>query len=318
MNNIWDQNKPIFILAPMEAVTDVVFRHVIKKAASPDIFFSEFTNATAWYRAGDKATGGRLIKTSDETNLIAQLWGTDTKSMSHFAKHIKELGFAGIDINMGCPDKSAIKSGGGAAMIKNPLLATKIIEAARTTDLPVSVKTRIGYSSLDEMENWISTLLKQNLIALTVHLRTKKEMSKVPAHYELIPKIIELRNKISPNTKLIWNGDIKNYKEGISLLNKYGGDGIMIGRGVFTNPFAFEKEEKSHSKEELLDLLFLQLDLYDKYQTKLNRPFDTLKRYFKIYIRDFDGASELRNELMTKAKSTDDTRKIINNFLNDK
>ena len=318
MNNIWDQNKPIFILAPMEAVTDVVFRHVIKKAASPDIFFSEFTNATAWYRAGDKATGGRLIKTSDETNLIAQLWGTDTKSMSHFAKHIKELGFAGIDINMGCPDKSAIKSGGGAAMIKDPLLATKIIEAARTTDLPVSVKTRIGYSSLDEMENWISTLLKQNLIALTVHLRTKKEMSKVPAHYELIPKIIELRNKISPNTKLIWNGDIKNYKEGISLLNKYGGDGIMIGRGVFTNPFAFEKEEKSHSKEELLDLLFLQLDLYDKYQTKLNRPFDTLKRHFKIYIRDFDGASELRNELMTKAKSTDDTREIINNFLNNK
>ena len=241
MNNIWDQNKPIFILAPMEAVTDVVFRHVIKKAASPDIFFSEFTNATAWYRAGDKATGGRLIKTSDETNLIAQLWGTDTKSMSHFAKHIKELGFAGIDINMGCPDKSAIKSGGGAAMIKDPLLATKIIEAARTTDLPVSVKTRIGYSSLNEMENWISTLLKQNLVALTIHLRTKKEMSKVPAHYELIPKIIELRNKISPNTKLIWNGDIKNYKEGISLLNKYGGDGIMIGRGVFTNPYAFEK-----------------------------------------------------------------------------
>lgn len=318
MNNIWDQNKPIFILAPMEAVTDVVFRHVIKRAASPDIFFSEFTNATAWYRAGDKATGGRLIKTSDETNLIAQLWGTDVESMSHFAKHIKELGFAGIDINMGCPDKSAIKSGGGAAMIKNPLLATKIIEAARATDLPVSVKTRIGYSSLDEMENWISTLLKQNLIALTVHLRTKKEMSKVPAHYELIPKIIELRNKISPNTKLIWNGDIKNYKEGISLLNQYGGDGIMIGRGVFTNPFAFEKEERIHSRKELLDLLFLQLDLYDQYKTKLNRPFDTLKRYFKIYIRDFDGASELRNELMTKAKSTDDTRKIINNFLNDK
>ena len=318
MNNIWDQNKPIFILAPMEAVTDVVFRHVIKKAASPDIFFSEFTNATAWYRAGDKATGGRLIKTPDETNLIAQLWGTDTESMSHFAKHVEELGFAGIDINMGCPDKSAIKSGGGAAMIKDPLLATKIIEAARTTDLPVSVKTRIGYSSLNEMENWISTLLKQKPVALTIHLRTKKEMSKVPAHYELIPKIIELRNKISPNTKLIWNGDIKNYKEGISLLNKYGGDGIMIGRGVFTNPFAFEKEEKSHSKEELLDLLFLQLDLYDQYKTKLNRPFDTLKRYFKIYIRDFDGASELRNELMTKAKSTDDTRKIINNFLNNK
>lgn len=318
MNNIWDQNKPIFILAPMEAVTDVVFRHVIKKAASPDIFFSEFTNATAWYRAGDKATGGRLIKTPDETNLIAQLWGTDTESMSHFAKHVEELGFAGIDINMGCPDKSAIKSGGGAAMIKDPLLATKIIEAARTTDLPVSVKTRIGYSSLNEMENWISTLLKQKPVALTVHLRTKKEMSKVPAHYELIPKIIELRNKISPNTKLIWNGDIKNYKEGISLLNKYGGDGIMIGRGVFTNPFAFEKEEKSHSKEELLDLLFLQLDLYDQYKTKLNRPFDTLKRYFKIYIRDFDGASELRNELMTKAKSTDDTREIINNFLNNK
>jgi dihydrouridine synthase duS len=318
MNNIWDQNKPIFILAPMEAVTDVVFRHVIKRAASPDIFFSEFTNATAWYRAGDKATGGRLIKTSDETNLIAQLWGTDVESMSHFAKHIKELGFAGIDINMGCPDKSAIKSGGGAAMIKNPLLATKIIEAARATDLPVSVKTRIGYSSLDEMENWISTLLKQNLIALTVHLRTKKEMSKVPAHYELIPKIIELRNKISPNTKLIWNGDIKNYKEGISLLNQYGGDGIMIGRGVFTNPFAFEKEERIHSRKELLDLLFLQLDLYDQYKTKLNRPFDTLKRYFKIYIRDFDGASELRNELMTKAKSTDDTREIINNFLNNK
>jgi len=150
MKNIWhDLPKPFFVLAPMEAVTDVVFRQVVAKAAAPDLYFSEFTNATGWAAAGDKAIGGRLIKTDSEGPIIAQLWGSKPEAMALLATHCKTLGFDGIDINMGCPDSSAVKSGGGAGMIRTPELAAEMIVAAKSSGLPVSVKTRLGYSPGD-------------------------------------------------------------------------------------------------------------------------------------------------------------------------
>lgn len=305
--------QPFFILAPMEAVTDVVFRHVVKRAGEPDLFFSEFTNATGWVHAGERAIGGRLVKTKDETNLVAQIWGAVPQDIAALATHCRELGFIGIDINMGCPDASAVKSGGGAALCRTPELAAEIIAAAKTAGLPVSVKCRLGYSSLGEWQPWISHLLTQDISNLTVHLRTKKEMSKVPAHFELIPEIVALRDNIAPDTLLTINGDIENRAHGMQLANEHPGiNGIMIGRGVFHDPFCFSAQTPSESRKKaaLLDLLRLQLDHYDTYSSQTGRPFETLKRFFKIYVRDFEGASELRDRLM-HARDTDEVRQLI-------
>lgn len=294
----------------MEAVTDVVFRHVVAKAAAPDIWFTEFTNATGWAAAGDKAIGGRLVKTDDEQPIVAQLWGSIPEAMEKLAAHCATLGYDGIDINMGCPDKSATKSGGGAAMICSPDNAADIIAAAKTSGLPVSVKTRLGYSRLDEWRDWLTFLLRQDIVNLTIHLRTKKEMSKVPAHFELISEIVQLRNEIAPHTLITINGDIANRAQGDELIATTGADGVMIGRGIFHNPYAFEKTATIHTREELLNLLLLQLDLYDQYSPQTGRPYDTLKRFYKIYVRDFDGAAELRDKLM-HTKTTQEVRGIL-------
>lgn len=311
MQNIWETlPKPFTVLAPMEAVTDVVFRHVVTKAAAPDLMMSEFTNATGWLHAGDKAIGGRLVRTDDEDNLIAQLWGSDPVAMEKLAIHCRQLGFKGIDINMGCPDSSAIKGGGGAHMIRTPEVAAQMIAAAKKSGLPVSVKTRLGYSFVDEWRDWLTFILQQDVVALTVHLRTKKEMSKVDAHWELMSDIKALRDEIAPRTLLIGNGDVRDRQHALELAEQTGIDGVMIGRGIFHNPYAFEHEPSTHSREELLGLLLLQLDYYDKYHALTNRPFETLKRFFKIYVRDFDGASQLREQLM-HCRSTDEVRSLI-------
>ncbi|MCB9819702.1 tRNA-dihydrouridine synthase [Candidatus Nomurabacteria bacterium] len=309
--------QPFFILAPMEAVTDVIFRHVVDKAGGPDLYFSEFTNATGWVHAGDKAIGGRLVKTADETRLVAQIWGSVPDDIAKLSTHCKKLGFIGIDINMGCPDSSAVKAGGGAGMIRTPELASEIISSAKTSGLPVSAKTRLGYSSLDEWHDWLSHLLRQDISALTIHLRTKKEMSKVPAHFELIPDIVKLRDEIAPETLIIINGDIENRDHGLEIIkNNPGVNGIMIGRGVFHNPFCFnesspDRTNKSSIKSaELIDLLIYHLELYDKWHEKNDRPYQTLKRFYKVYVRDFDGAKELREQLMN-TKSTDEVREIL-------
>ena len=358
MNNFWeDLPRPFFVLAPMEAVTDVIFRHVVARAGAPDIWFSEFTNATGWVHAGQKAIGGRLIKTDDEQPIVAQIWGGEPGDMEQLAAHCRELGFHGIDINMGCPAKSAIKSG-GSALIRNPTLAAEAIAAAKTAGLPVSVKTRLGYTRIDEWREWLAHLLRQDIVNLTIHLRTKKEMSKVPAHFELIPEIIALRDEIAPGTLLTINGDVRDHEHGLELVRQYPGiDGIMIGRGVFADPFCFaagsrpakspkqsaardsdgasptesrsgavsddfgrengaanQSGESAYTrKQELIELLNYHLDLYDQYAPQTNRPFETLKRFFKIYIRDFDGAKELRDQLM-HTKNTDEVRALLENI----
>lgn len=308
-----DLPRPFFALAPMEAVTDIVFRSVIDSVAPPDLYFSEFTNATGWTHAGQKAIGGRLEKRDNEQPIIAQIWGGEPGDMEQLAHHCRELGFAGIDLNMGCPAKSAVKSG-GAALILHPELAAESIAAAKLADLPVSVKTRLGYSKADEWRDWLSHLLRQDIVNLTLHLRSKQEMSKVEAHHELIPEIVALRDKIAPKTLFTVNGDIRDRAHGLEIAQKYPGvDGVMIGRGIFQNPFAFEHETREHPQGELIDLLEFHLDQYDKYNDVLSRPYETLKRYFKIYIRDFDGANDLRTSLMS-THDTKEARSVLQGF----
>lgn len=294
----------------MEAVTDTVFRHVVARAAPPDLYFTEFTNATGWVHAGNKAIGTRLIKTNDESPIVAQIWGGDPESMARLAAHCRDLGYHGIDINMGCPAKSAVKSG-GAALIRKPDLAAEAIAAAKTAGLPVSVKTRLGYTYTHEWRDWLGHILAQDIVNLTIHLRTKKEMSKVPAHHELIPEIKLLRDELAPHTLLTINGDIRDRAHGEELVAQYGIDGVMIGRGIFHNPYAFETTPRPHDREELLGLLRLQLDLHDEFIIAHGeRNFEPLKRFFKIYIREFEGAGELRDRLM-HTKSTAEVRAVL-------
>lgn len=310
--------KPFFSLAPMEAVTDVIFRHVVAEAARPDVFYTEFTNSASFCsEKGVHSTRGRLHFTDDEQPIIAQIWGSKPENFAQMSKGLAEMGYKAIDINMGCPDKAVVKSGGGSDLIRNPELAAEIIRATKEGGLPVTVKTRLGFSKVDEWKNWLEFLLEQDIEVLTIHLRTKKEMSKVDAHFELIPDILSLRDKIAPQTLIQINGDILSVEQGLTLAEKYPGiDGIMIGRGVFADPFVFEKTKKQHSKEELLGLLKLHLDIFDEYATRFEiRKFEPLKRFFKIYIREFDGASDLRTELM-ETKSTAEVREILAEFEN--
>ena len=249
---------------------------------------------------------------------MAQIWGTEPDHVATLSHALREQGFDGIDINMGCPAKDVVKIGAGSGMIGNRQLAQQIISATKEGGLPVSVKTRLGRTRVAEYRDWITFLLSQKLACLTVHLRTRKEMSKVPAHYELISELVSLRDRLSPPTRLVINGDIADYARITALHHQYPGiDGYMIGRGVFANPFCFDRSGRPHSRSELFSLFRYHLDQYDKYRLimpterpELVRNFDSLKHFFKVYIRDFDGASDLRAKLYT-CKSTDEIRQIL-------
>lgn len=302
MKNIWqDLKKPIFILAPMDDVTDTVFRQIIGDLAAPDLYFTEFTSVDGMCsEKGREPVTRRLLFNETERPIIAQIWGNDPEKFFKAAKMCAEMDFDGIDINMGCPEKSVVKRGMCSGLISNPELAAKIIQATKegSGGLPVSVKTRIGMREI-QTEDWIGHLLKQDIAAITVHGRTVREMSKVPAHWDEIGKAVELRNKIAPQTIIIGNGDVESYKDGVEKAKKYNLDGIMIGRGVFKNLWIFDKsgETRNPSVEERLQMLLKHTKLFVETwgQTK---SFAILKKFYKCYISEFDGASELRAKFM--------------------
>jgi probable tRNA-dihydrouridine synthase len=304
--------RPFISLAPMEDVTDVVFRQVVARAGRPDLFYTEFTNTDSFVSPlGKHSALRRLQFLPSEQPIVAQIWGSKPESFANTIPELKAMGYQAVDINMGCPDKAVVKSGGGSALIRNPELAGEIIRVAKQAGLPLSVKTRLGFSRVDEWRDWLSFLLQQDLELLTVHLRTRKEMSRVEAHFELIPAIIALRDQIAPQTRLAINGDVLNRTQALELAHQYNLDGVMIGRGVFQNPFCFT--DKIPTQNELLDLLKLHLDLFDKHNTDGAKKFAPLKKFFKIYLRDFDGAKDLRARLML-TDSTAEVRQILADF----
>jgi tRNA-dihydrouridine synthase len=316
-DNFWrDLPRPFFILAPMEDVTDVVFRHVVSEAARPDVFFTEFTNSESYcHPKGHHSVRGRLTFTEDEQPIVAHIWGDKPEYFREMSIGMAKEGFRGVDINMGCPAPNVAPNGKGCGLIRRPEVAAELIQAAKAGGLPVSVKTRLGYTDVNEWHDWLTHVLKQDIVNLSIHLRTKKEMSNVDAHWELIPEIKKLRDKVAPDTLLTINGDIPDRQTGMELAQRYEVDGVMIGRGIFKNPFAFEKQSKEHSSKELLDLLRLHLDLYDQYSKEyVARSYKSLQRFFKIYVRGFRGAGELRNQLMN-TESTDDARTLLANFV---
>lgn len=313
--NFWlELPRPFFVLAPMEDVTDVVFRHVVSEAGRPDVFFTEFTNTESFcHPEGIHSVRGRLTFTEDEQPMVAHIWGDKPEHFREMSIGMAEMGFKGIDLNMGCPVANVATKGKGSGLIQRPETAAEIIQAAKAGGLPVSVKTRLGYSEIDEWRDWLKHAFEQDIANLSIHLRTRREMSKVDAHWELIGEIKKLRDEIAPDTLLTINGDIPDRKTGLELAEKYGIDGVMIGRGIFHNPYAFEKEPREHTSEELLGLLRLHLDLFDKYSKNESRLFKPLRRFFKIYVRGIRGASELRHQLMS-TNTTDEARELLDEF----
>ena len=313
--NFWSElPRPFFILAPMEDVTDIVFRHVVSEAARPDVFFTEFTNTESYcHPEGIHSVRGRLTFSEDEQPMVAHIWGDKPEQFRKMSIGLKEMGFKGIDLNMGCPVANVAKKGKGSGLILRPERAAEIIQATKEGGLPVSVKTRLGYYEIDEWKDWLKHVFEQDIANLSIHLRTRREMSKVDAHWELIEAIKTMRDEIAPHTLLTINGDIPDRQKGLELANKYGVDGVMIGRRIFHNPFAFEKEPREHTSEELLDLFRLHLSLYEKYSNEETQQFKALRRFFKIYIRGIKGASQLRHKLMS-TETIDEARELLDEF----
>lgn len=313
--NFWqDLPRPFFVLAPMEDVTDVVFRHVVSAAGKPDVFFTEFTNTVSYcHPEGRDSVRGRLTFTEDEQPMVAHIWGDEPEHFRQMSIGMAEQGFKGIDINMGCPVPNVAGKGKGSGLIRRAAVAGDLIQAAKAGGLPVSVKTRLGYTTIDEWRDWLTHVFEQDIANLSIHLRTRKEMSKGNAHWEMISEIKKLRDEIAPQTLLTINGDIPDRETGLKLVEEYGVDGVMIGRGIFHNPYAFEKEPKEHSSQELLNLFRLHLDLFDKYTADEPRAFRPLRRFFKIYVRGIRGASDLRVQLM-ETETTNQARALLDEF----
>ncbi len=296
--------KPFFVLAPMDDVTDIVFRQVVDACAAPDLSMTEFVNVDGLQSAGRSKVARRMRLGEHEKSVIAQLWGLKVENFYKTAQEIAngEWGsYAGIDLNMGCPEKTVVKSGACAGLIHNPDLAVEIIQATQKGvdgRLPVSVKTRLGFNEVDY--NWPKRLLQEHLAMLTIHGRTRKEMSKVPAHWDDIGHIRNVRDEIAPDTLIVGNGDVLTRQQGIELADRYQLDGIMIGRGIFHDPFVFAEQSPwpNYTKQQKIALYAQQVSLFAQHWPAGTRSVQTLNKFCKVYISEFEGAKELREQLM--------------------
>jgi nifR3 family TIM-barrel protein len=340
MQNFWQKLKekkagrPLVVLAPMADVTDSAFRLLIAKYGKPDVIWNEFVSADAMIMApkNKKTKDGitphqkvfaDLNFHKSERPIVAQLFSANPERIEKACKIIQDLGFDGIDLNMGCPDKNIIKSGSGAGHIKNPKLAQQIILAAKkgAPNLPISVKTRTGFNK-DELEIWLIKILETNPSAITVHARTKKEMSLVPANWNRVKRAVEIRNKLQANislnerTLILGNGDVKNVEEAFLRAKETDCDGVMIGRGIFGKPWLFENlnQGKNHKEPKLetrLKILTEHIKLFEKLVPYKN--FNIMKKHFKAYVEGFDGAKELRIKLM-ETENPKQAIKILKSF----
>lgn len=296
--------KPFLVLAPLEGVADTVFRRIVASCAKPDVFFTEFTSADGFCSPGRRAVADNFVYTPEEKPIIAQIWGKNPETLFQTAKEVAGMGFDGIDINMGCPDKTVMLHGGGAAMIDSPDVAAAAIQAikdgiaAAGKPIPISVKTRLG-NKKSVADTWLPFLLEQGLDALTLHSRTAKELSKVPARWEEIGKLVALRDRMKVHTVIIGNGDVKDASDAREKYNMYGVDGIMIGRGIFQNPWAFDTSDTPHvgTPRELLDVMERHVRLFTEVWGE-RKNYAILKKFYKIYVNNFHGATDWRVRAM--------------------
>ncbi len=324
--NFWNNlKKPIMVLAPMADVTDPAFRRVIAKYGKPDVMWTEFVSADGLFLGGYDALIKDLAFTESERPIVAQFFTSKPEKMEKAARLALELGFDGIDINMGCPDKSIEKQGAGAGLIKNPKLAQEIILAAKRgaqkdgTELPVSVKTRIGYNK-NELETWLPMILETNPAVVTIHARTRKEMSLVPARWEHVKRAVEIRDSFvdsngnKSQTLIFGNGDVESLEDAEVKARETGCDGVMLGRAIFGNPWRFNKKIKKEdlSKEEVLKVLVEHTKLFEELLP--HKSFAIMKKHFKAYVSGWEGSKELRMKLM-EANSSSNVENIVREYI---
>ncbi len=360
------QNRPLYVLAPMADVTDCAFRKMINKYGKPDVTWTEFVSADGLMRATpegkSKLMRDLLYNVRDENGthdivvnerpIVAQLFSSNPEYMKQACKLVADLGYDGIDINMGCPDKGIEKQGCGSAMIKTPKKAQEIIRAAKEgavradgTRIPVTVKTRIGYNK-NELETWLPALLEAGPAVVTIHARTRKEMSKVPARWEHVARAVEIRdeffaknfskinadeNTSCEKTLILGNGDVLSIQDGYEKCKATGADGAMLGRAIFGNPWLFRNlsggvggdasaamgapgPAYEASIREKLEVLVEHTKEFEKYLGDI-KNFAIMKKHYKAYVNGFDGAKELRMELMEKAFNAGAVEKIVKDFL---
>jgi len=313
--SFWNElSKPFLVLAPMADVTDVAFRRVIAKYGKPDVLWTEFVSADGLAFAPEEGRK-KLLKdleySEGERPIVAQLFTSNPKTMEEASLLCAELGFDGVDINMGCPDRSIEKQGAGAAHIKDPEHAKEIIYAAKqgAKTIPVSVKTRLGYNK-DELDTWLPKLFEAAPAAVTIHARTRKEMSKVPARWERVRHAVELRDELAPGVLILGNGDAVDIEDARTKVSESGADGAMLGRAIFGNPWLFS--EHVPTLREKLEVMVEHTKLFEELLPHKN--FAIMKKHYKAYVSGFDGAAELRARLMESADA-DEIAEVVEGFL---
>ncbi len=322
MNKFWEKmEKQFFVLAPMADVTDAAFRRIIAKYGRPAVMWTEFVSCDGLcHPEGRQALSIDLLYTEDERPIVAQVFTAHPEKMREAAKYILELGFDGLDINMGCPEKNIVKQGAGASLMQNPELAQELILAAKEGvegKIPVSVKTRIGFNA-DDLEVWLPNLLEALPAAITIHARTKKEMSLVPANWDRVKRAVEIAR--GGEVFILGNGDVKNLEEARARVAETGCDGVMIGRGIFGNPWLFDETKKEVSVEETLRVMVQHTKLYEELfrdpdeSRAGKKSFELMKKHYKAYVHGFPEAKELRVKLMD-CHTAEEVEVVINDFL---
>ncbi|MDZ4240768.1 MAG: tRNA-dihydrouridine synthase [Patescibacteria group bacterium] len=306
--------KPIMVLAPMADVTDAAFRRIIAKYGKPPVMWTEFVSADGLFLGGKDALLQDLAFTKAEKPIVAQFFTAKPDMMKKAAQLAVKLGFDGIDINMGCPDRSIEKQGAGAALMKTPALAREVLRAAieGAGKLPVSVKTRIGYK-INELETWLPELLAESPAMITIHARTRKEMSDVPAHWDSVKRAVEIRDSLKSETLIFGNGDVLDIADAKEKAKEAGADGVMLGRAIFGNPWLFDEKKKTVTLKEKLTVMVEHTKLFEKL-FKGKKNFAIMKKHYKAYAHGFEGAKELRMRLM-EAKDAKEVEKVTKHYL---
>jgi nifR3 family TIM-barrel protein len=324
MSLFWNNlPKPFFVLAPLANVTDAAFRRVIakySKPTGPHVMWTEFVSADGLFKGRRDVLMKDLLYSEAERPIVAQFFTSSPEMMKKAASLALKLNFDGVDINMGCPDRSVEKQGAGAALCKNPKLAREIIKSAKegvSEKIPVSVKIRLGYNK-DELESWLPEILKESPAAVSIHLRTRKEMSKVPAHWERVRRAVEIRNVMKSRTLIVGNGDALDLKNAREKALEFGCDGVMLGRAIFGKPWLFSNSEKFADREnpkvirKILEILIEHTKLFEELLP--HKDFSIMKKHFKAYISDWSGAKDLRMALM-ETQNTDKVKEVLGKYL---
>lgn len=313
----WKQlARPFTALAPMSGITDAAYRRIIARYGKPDVMYTGFVPADGLDSAGRDNLAHLLWKTAAERPIVAQLYGGNPRSFEGAARVLVGLGFDGIDINMGCPARKVEQREGGSALIRDPGRAREIIAAAQAGagDLPVSVKTRIGYR-VNEIESWLACLFSAQPAAITLHARTRSEAFKSPARWSVIERAVQLAAQLRPDRErrplIIGNGDVQSLSEAYAWAERTGCDGVMVGRSITGNPWFFNREAGRGDQplSRVLEVMLEHTEIYLRLFGGL-KPLELMRKHFKAYVNGFDGAARLRARLMAAA-DLDQVRQIV-------